>query len=99
MTSHTFRVVGSYKHDQNNRVTFSVDALNLNQVRSFVRAYVPEFYINSIKVSLIKEDQHFDFSVVNPCISATFHRGNRRTHGHPVRAMSRMTYRPRCVNA
>lgn len=83
MTSNTYSVLVVERGTQDPAV-FSVSACSPAMVRNFVRGYFPDFYVQRIERIDGQEVTHFNFSEVNPVISAQFHLGGRRRRGSLV---------------
>ena len=84
MTSNIFRVLGHYRGDSRNTIRFTVSACNYNQVRGFVRAFVPGFIVKTVKSVTQQEPTHYSFKTVNATCSASIHLTNRRETGRAV---------------
>ena len=84
MTSNIYSVQGHYRGDSRNTIRFTVSACNFNQVRGFVRAYVPNFIVKTVKSVSQKEFTHYSFETVNAACSASIHLTNRRETGRAV---------------
>jgi hypothetical protein len=93
MTSNIFRVLGHYRGDYSNAVHFTVSACNYNQVRGFVRAFVPGFVVKTVKSVSQQEPTHYSFETVNAACSASIHLTNRRATGCAIRRAPRIARR------
>ena len=89
MTTTIFRVTGSYRGDRNTRVTFTMNAINRNQIQAFINAFLPDFFVGSVMPSIKKEECHYSFDFVNPTIAAYQHITNRRQFGTAIHGLAR----------
>jgi hypothetical protein len=83
MTSNIYSVL-VYERGTQDPAVFSVSACSPSMVRQFVRGYFPDFVVERVLRVNDQEVTHFNFSEVNPVISAQFHLGLRRRHGSVV---------------